>query len=117
MTSAHVLVEVRFGYSIGLVFDDASVLTIATPFALSRGEGSSMADPEDAALVSHDLVRLLQHELELSVSQSVSIDVVFEDLRITVPPSDEYEAWQLVSADGQQTVCLPGGGTSTWGPS
>ena len=33
---------------------------------------------------------------------------------LTVPPDDQYEAWQVADEHGVRIVCTPGGGLAVW---
>jgi hypothetical protein len=73
------------------------------------------AEPTTPAVLA--ALRELLMTTALSVTQQDGhLTITFDQASITVPPNDNFEAWQIRSDDGLLIVCTPGGDLAVWTP-
>lgn len=111
--------RVTFDHAVSFLSGDM-VLRIETPFELHTSAGPpATVDPEDAATQATALVGLFRATIESAdVEEDGTLRLGISDGRaIVVRPDDDYEAWTFAGAEGEQVVCLPGGGVTTWSKS
>lgn len=97
--------------------DEFQEVRITGEFRVRRPDGSVVpGDPDLPA----DLVPLLVLAGRTVTRASFAADLVveFDDATVlTVPPHDEYEAWEVRGARGLLVVASPGGGEpAVWSP-
>jgi hypothetical protein len=63
------------------------------------------------------LLGLLNQAVEATIADNGQLTLRFaEGTTLTVPPDDQYEAWQLRDDTGLLIICTPGGGLAIWLP-
>jgi hypothetical protein len=43
------------------------------------------------------------------------LEIQLDRWTLTVPPDDDYEAWQMHSSNGERLIAVPGNGVAVWG--
>ncbi len=111
--------QIRVDYAFTLVIDHYSI-RINTPFTFSRGDDHSKHDPEDPGTLA-PLLTLHQATLREGVlSKDGVLTLSFRDgTTLTVPPNDQYEAWEATGelppvTPSFQVIALPGGGLAVF---
>ena len=110
------LTRVEFDFAVSLTVDDGTQLRLGGVGELSQGETSMPFDAEDSSGHAARLVQLLQGPIVVEVDGSVLTVRLADDAStvVTMPASEEFEAWQVRGADGSLTVCMPGGELAVW---
>jgi hypothetical protein len=112
------ITRISFEYAVLLLTDAASVVRINTELRINSPQVSLSVDPEQVSEGAHVVLTMLHRSIRSSNSNddgalSLELD---GDVLLEVPPSDEYEAWEVTRADGSRVVCMPGGALAEWGP-
>jgi hypothetical protein len=90
---------------------------IESPFVLAGLEGAPrQVDPEGEPSDLAPVLWLVRRRLtRLDALKDGRLDIGFSGgVELTVPVSEEFEAWELTDSAGGRIVSLPGGGTTTW---
>ena len=89
-------------------------ITIETPLTITA-MNIERAEPTSVEVLA--ALRGLLMRAVLSVSEHHGqLSVEFDSVTITVPPDENYEAWQIRADDGLLIVCIPGGELAVWLP-
>ena len=73
--------------------------------------------PSRGELTATALVSTLDHQLTDALTDQGHLNIAFGNgLEISVAPHDQWEAWQITSADHLLIVCTPGGQLTIWYP-
>lgn len=110
------LTRVEFDFAVGLTLDDGTHLRLSGVGELRDGEASMPFDAEDSSGHAARLVQLLQGPAVVEIDGSVLTIRLADDAStvVTMPASEEFEAWQIRTADGTLSVCMPGGELAVW---
>ena len=108
-------------FSVVLHFGEGSALTIESA-ATVRGSTGETEVPavtlsDDGTVSTSDaLLALVGQEVLSGVGfKTGALRLVFEaGAMLTVPPGEQYEAWQLTGPTGRTWVSLPGGGLASF---
>ena len=85
---------------------------VECPFVLVRpGRGEERIEPAaDPAGLGPALAVLRRDVTRATAARSGELEIVLsEEMTLRVPPSDDYEAWNVVGPHGLRVVCMPGG--------
>jgi hypothetical protein len=91
-------------------------LRIATTIQLvARGEGLNL-EPNHAGSLA-PLLGLLRSVVATATVTAESVFILNFDSgqELRIPPSDDFESWDLLAEDGSRLICTPGGEIVTWG--
>lgn len=93
----------------------SSLLRIGGPFELKIGKTHFELDGGVTAGLGPALT-LVGRSIESSVVDgSGELTIRFSgDLTVSVPPSDLFEAWEIVMENGYRVICGPGGHLTIW---
>lgn len=110
------LTRVEFDFAVSLTIDDGAQVRLSGIGELRDGEEPTPFDAEDAGAHAERLVQLLHHPIAIEVAGSALTVRLADDgsTVVTMPASEEFEAWQVRAADGSLTVCMPGGELAVW---
>jgi hypothetical protein len=73
--------------------------------------------PSRSELIATALVSTLGHQLTRALTDEGHLNIAFDNgLEISVAPHEQWEAWQITSADHLLIVCTPGGQLTIWYP-
>jgi hypothetical protein len=108
--------QMKFDFSITLVFSTDVELRISQPFHLIGPQGTSFLDPEeDAVLLSPCLEMTRARVTSVAVSPTGTLTLGFANsLILEVEASPDFEAWEWTAPGGVLAVCRPGGELTTW---
>lgn len=109
-------VVVGFGGGSGLTIESAANLRAAP----DHPEVQVVTLGQDGIMATTDALRsLVGQRLTSGVGfKSGALRLVFASgAKLTMPPGEHYEAWQLTGPSGRLWVSLPGGGLATFPPS
>ncbi|NMM17068.1 MAG: hypothetical protein HHJ14_07985 [Cellulomonas sp.] len=105
-------------YAVVLQTVDGTELRIESPFRLSSHDGAQTEEvrPDCLDQAGSAVVGLLRQRIESAfIDESGALSLRFANgLRLDSEPDEHFEAWTLVTADGERMVCLPGGGVAHW---
>jgi hypothetical protein len=111
------LVQFRMGYGVHLELGNDHEITIETPLEVVDADERWRGQPltADAAGV---LLQLVNREVTSQrIAEDGTLEIGFASARLTVPPHESYEAWQVRGPDGLSIVCAPGGDyIAVWEP-
>jgi hypothetical protein len=98
--------------------DDIVTLRIEGPFTVTANGVKHTLDPNEPTNLGLALALVRAVVRRARASAEGRLSVVFDDGReVTVEPSEDFEAWELVGPKGAKAVCSAGGGVYTWGAS
>jgi len=107
-----------FDYAVVIETVDGTELRIETPFRLSSADSTHLDEvhPDRLDEMGSVVVGLLRQQIvRASIDESGALSLRFaRGQRLECPPDPKFEAWTLVTASGEQMVCLPGGGVAHW---
>ena len=107
-----------FDYAeVGLLLANGININISEPFFCVRSDGAeSRLDPEGEGIFLAPILRLKgAHVKNGTAFKNGRLRVVFEDdSYIEVPPSQEFEAWNITGPGGLLIVSAPGGDLAIW---
>lgn len=108
---------IAFDYGVEIRIAGGSVVRIEGPAKIRSPRGDERSfDPEAPGDAAVDVLKLLHRRVVVRSSGSTLI-VDRESKRVLeVDPSEDFEAWTVVGADGSRVVCGPGGEMTTWSP-
>ncbi|WP_035750431.1 DUF6188 family protein [Arthrobacter sp. 35W] len=110
--------QLRIDYAITLLFANGLTLRIEQPFGLSTRSGEDhVVDPEGGVAQLLPVLGLRRATATKGTAfVDGHLDLWFADgRRLTVPPGDKYEAWQVSGPGKLLIVSVPSGGLSIWG--
>lgn len=99
-----------------LTIGDGWLLAVGNDYELHAPEGVKRTlDGAEDAMVS-TLAALVGHDLQsFDVRPDGGLVIGVGGLQLLVPPSPDYESWNVVGPDHVRVVSMPGGGLATWG--
>lgn len=108
------IVDTAFTLEFGTL-PGSSLLRIGGPFTIEIGETRFELDGGVTAGLGPALT-LFGRSIESSVVDSAGeLTIRFSgDLTASVPPSDLFEAWEIVMENGYRVICGPGGHLTVW---
>jgi hypothetical protein len=113
------LIAFRMGGGVHLEFGEPPYyeITIEGRLRVAHAGGPERQGDPVSPEVAQDLIPLLNaYVTTAAFSPDGTLTIVFDDVRVVVPPGDRYEAWQMRSDDDLLIVGTPGGGVAIWGP-
>lgn len=81
-------------------------LTVESDFSIQCGDTGSAE--------MTDLLRKKVRDLRARRSDGTLRLLIGDNCVLTVPPNDNYEAWQLLSSNDDRLVAVAGGGVAVW---
>jgi hypothetical protein len=108
------LTYVAVNFQTRLRFGSTEVV-IESPFDLTVDGRTHRLDPNARAMLGPLLAMYPDTITEASADADGVLRLTFvSGATITVPPSDQYEAWSVVGLASFQVVCTPGGELAIW---
>lgn len=105
--------QLRFDYSVTLVFDADAEIRISSPFEVLDAAGEALpVDPEALTIEAVALIMSALHKDVCSVFITDGAVLRIElagGLVVRALPSERYEAWSFGLPDGSQLMSYPGG--------
>ena len=112
------MIQLCFDYALTFLFEDGLGVRIEQAFVLHRaGDKDLLMDPESDHESLAPVLRLRRATVTSGlVFDDGRLELTFaEGRRLSVPPSKQYEAWQLNGPDGVHGVSVGAGALVTWG--
>ncbi|GAA3570359.1 hypothetical protein GCM10022197_28460 [Microlunatus spumicola] len=110
--------QLRFDYGLTFLFEEGLDVRVEQAFVLHRaGDEDLLMDPEG----DHELLAPVLRLGRATVMGGLAFDdgrlelTFAEGSRLSVPSSDQYEAWQLNGPGGVLVVSVGAGALVTWG--
>jgi len=106
----------QIGFQFTLNFwetDDYFVdIDIDSQFIFMSGSDILEINPEEYPLAIAPVLVVLHQKLEsITIMKSGLLNIVFSNqMKISVPPNEMYEAWSVSGPNGFRVICTPGGG-------
>jgi hypothetical protein len=109
--------QIAVDYAVTIALDAQFAVRIGMPFKQFGPDSTIQSlDPEaDPSLLAPALKLLRTKAVSGFAFDDGRLELTFEeDLRVSVPSSDEFEPWELSGPDGLLIVSVPGGKISIW---
>lgn len=114
------IVRLCLDFSVVMQTSDGAELRFETEFSLASAAESRVSTviPSSLPASGSAVIDLLHRAVELvATDEAGTLTLALSGgLRLECEPSDEFEAWSLVTAAGERWVCTPGGVIAHWAP-
>ena len=108
---------IQLDFRFSLVLDDGTLVVIESPFTATVDGKSIDVAPETLEGVGSVLGVLHRNLASVRALRTGALHIELSDGgRGVVPPSEDYENWQVILPDGTQFIGLPGGGVAILPP-
>jgi hypothetical protein len=108
------LLQIGFQFTLNFWENDNYfvVINIESPFKFLSGGNTLEINPEECPPAIAPALVVLHQKLEsLTIMKPGLLNIVFSNqMMISVPPDQMYEAWSVSGPNGLQVICTPGGG-------
>jgi hypothetical protein len=103
-------------FAVVIQTQDGTEFRLEAPFRITSADGSRSQEisPENLAESGSPLVGLLHRDVSLvTITDSGTLTLNLADgERLDCPPDEQFEAWSVVTRNGERWVSLPGTGVA-----
>jgi len=94
-----------------------TIIRIESDFTIIRDSQSRTVEIENVGSVGQAAVFLRKELTSGYVSTDGKLELRFSDnVSLIVDSNNSYEAWSVLTKDGERLICMPGGEVAYWSP-